>query len=256
MALAMDRKSRNGVHAAMPPGGSGGGSKWQVWQDFGIPKSRLSSLKSGGREGIRTPGLLVANEALSQLSYSPTSSNQILANAADLANKASFACKQLGAPHRCGAPQTAHSKLRETLRMVCRTTGPLCRNPLRGLIQRPRLGNRIYGLLHLRIRFEQHFESFLLAEAGHEDFLLDLPLNPIARFRHLRFRVPDGVLAQVFAERAHHVVVHFKILRDRGFHTKVIPRESADARLGWVEHVAAIQQLFEFRQRCRRNADV
>jgi Phage integrase family len=31
--------------------------------------------KSGGREGIRTPGLLVANEALSQLSYSPTSSN-------------------------------------------------------------------------------------------------------------------------------------------------------------------------------------
>jgi hypothetical protein len=25
----------------------------------------------GGREGIRTPGLLVANEALSQLSYSP-----------------------------------------------------------------------------------------------------------------------------------------------------------------------------------------
>src|SRR5438876_11515237 len=29
-------------------------------------------LKDGGREGIRTPGLLVANEALSQLSYSPT----------------------------------------------------------------------------------------------------------------------------------------------------------------------------------------
>jgi hypothetical protein len=29
----------------------------------------------GGREGIRTPALLVANEALSQLSYSPTSSN-------------------------------------------------------------------------------------------------------------------------------------------------------------------------------------
>jgi hypothetical protein len=29
--------------------------------------------KFGGREGIRTLGLLVANEALSQLSYSPTS---------------------------------------------------------------------------------------------------------------------------------------------------------------------------------------
>ena len=30
-------------------------------------------LDNGGREGIRTLGLLVANEALSQLSYSPTS---------------------------------------------------------------------------------------------------------------------------------------------------------------------------------------
>jgi hypothetical protein len=32
---------------------------------------RVSNRKNGGREGIRTPGLLVANEALSQLSYSP-----------------------------------------------------------------------------------------------------------------------------------------------------------------------------------------
>jgi hypothetical protein len=55
------RKSRNGVHVARPPGGSGGDSKWQVWQDFGIPKSWLTCLESGGREGIRTPGLLVAN---------------------------------------------------------------------------------------------------------------------------------------------------------------------------------------------------
>src|SRR5439155_3668104 len=52
-------------------GTSGGGLKWQTWQTFAIPKSRLSCLESGGREGIRTPGLLVANEALSQLSYSP-----------------------------------------------------------------------------------------------------------------------------------------------------------------------------------------
>src|SRR3984893_251584 len=41
----------------------------------------------GGREGIRTPGLLVANEALSQLSYSPPSSEQILAEAKILANR-------------------------------------------------------------------------------------------------------------------------------------------------------------------------
>src|SRR5439155_544454 len=41
---------------------------------------------NGGREGIRTPGLLVANEALSQLSYSPTSSKSILAKEKSVAN--------------------------------------------------------------------------------------------------------------------------------------------------------------------------
>ena len=41
----------------------------------------------GGREGIRTPGLLVANEALSQLSYSPMSSREILTEANRLANQ-------------------------------------------------------------------------------------------------------------------------------------------------------------------------
>ena len=46
--------------------------------------------ESGGREGIRTPGLLVANEALSQLSYSPTSSKIILAKALSLANTDTF----------------------------------------------------------------------------------------------------------------------------------------------------------------------
>jgi hypothetical protein len=47
------------------------------------PLSRITDYlkgENGGREGIRTPGLLVANEALSQLSYSPTSSREILAN--------------------------------------------------------------------------------------------------------------------------------------------------------------------------------
>ncbi len=51
----------------------------------------------GGREGIRTPGLLVANEALSQLSYSPTSSTSSLANAPCLANAQSSARKDTGA---------------------------------------------------------------------------------------------------------------------------------------------------------------
>jgi hypothetical protein len=45
--------------------------------------------KIGGREGIRTPGLLVANEALSQLSYSPTSSKEILAEGHRVANRVS-----------------------------------------------------------------------------------------------------------------------------------------------------------------------
>ncbi len=41
--------------------------------DFSDPsKTRINIGDFGGREGIRTPGLLVANEALSQLSYSPT----------------------------------------------------------------------------------------------------------------------------------------------------------------------------------------
>ena len=42
--------------------------------------------ENGGREGIRTLGLLVANEALSQLSYSPTSSSEILAEGREVAN--------------------------------------------------------------------------------------------------------------------------------------------------------------------------
>ena len=68
------------------------------WQDEHHPvfKNSVSPLKSGGREGIRTPGLLVANEALSQLSYSPTSSKSILAKAQMLANTRSTARKHAG----------------------------------------------------------------------------------------------------------------------------------------------------------------
>jgi len=54
--------------------------------DQPVLQNNVSPFKSGGREGIRTPGLLVANEALSQLSYSPTSSEKILADATGLAN--------------------------------------------------------------------------------------------------------------------------------------------------------------------------
>ena len=62
---------------ALSGGGSGGGygtnSDTKPPADS-TPVSQVSE-NIGGREGIRTPGLLVANEALSQLSYSPTSSD-------------------------------------------------------------------------------------------------------------------------------------------------------------------------------------
>jgi hypothetical protein len=70
--LAMGRKSRYRLYAARPPAGSGGDCKWHVWQDFGIPKSRLSSLESGWTRGIRTPGLLVANSGENKLRQGAT----------------------------------------------------------------------------------------------------------------------------------------------------------------------------------------
>ena len=70
--LAMGRKSRNRLYAARPPAGIGEGLKWKTWQTFAIPKSRLSCLESGGREGIRTPGLLVANSGENKLSQGAT----------------------------------------------------------------------------------------------------------------------------------------------------------------------------------------
>ena len=64
-------RSGSPSHVAGPQAGDEG-SKWQTWQTFAIPKSRLSRLESGGREGIRTPGLLVANEEKSKLRLGAT----------------------------------------------------------------------------------------------------------------------------------------------------------------------------------------
>src|SRR6516164_3739975 len=60
----MGREGWDGVRVPNP-------TSWTTWTTYSVSESGLSSLESGGREGIRTPGLLVANEALSQLSYSP-----------------------------------------------------------------------------------------------------------------------------------------------------------------------------------------
>src|SRR5882724_11057904 len=88
----MGREGWNGVRPHGPTG-------WTTWTTYSVSENRLSSLESGGREGIRTLGLLVANEALSQLSYSPTSSKSILANVPGLANTHPVAWKQLRAQH-------------------------------------------------------------------------------------------------------------------------------------------------------------
>jgi hypothetical protein len=59
------------------------------FQDYELDVSggiEFSTEFFGGRDRDRTCDLVVANDALSQLSYTPTSSNQILANAAVLAN--------------------------------------------------------------------------------------------------------------------------------------------------------------------------
>src|SRR6267378_4916556 len=115
----MGREDRNGVRASGP-------FSCPTRPTHHLSKSRLSCLESGGREGIRTPGLLVANEALSQLSYSPTSSSSILANAPGLANTRSVAWKQLRAQHMSSIRSTCDALKMEryspTRVMVARST--------------------------------------------------------------------------------------------------------------------------------------
>ena len=69
------------------PGKSGHGTVGGQSDQFPLDLHSQVIENVGGREGIRTPGLLVANEALSQLSYSPMSSREILTEANRLANQ-------------------------------------------------------------------------------------------------------------------------------------------------------------------------
>src|SRR6267142_2293311 len=190
----MGREDRNGVRASGP-------FSCPTRPTHHVSTSWLSRLKSGGREGIRTPGLLVANEALSQLSYSPTSSNSILAKAQKLANTRPTARKHVGAQHlprrdRDAAPLTTkRNSASGPLRLFDRLARALGHDLLGILVQRPCLRNRFHGLLYLWVGFEQYLEPLLLSEAGHEHFLLDLPLDPLEALGHLGFRVTDVVLA-------------------------------------------------------------
>ncbi len=83
--LEAKRKALGALSGRADPGSYGTNAGTNM-PKTGIDDSQVIE-KNGGREGIRTPGLLVANEALSQLSYSPTSSNKILANGTALANR-------------------------------------------------------------------------------------------------------------------------------------------------------------------------
>src|SRR5215467_2811727 len=115
----MGRENRNGIRAP-------GRLSWQTRQTSGVQESWLSLLESGGREGIRTPGLLVANEALSQLSYSPTSSKEILANVVGVANQCGFVAAQ-----RAKVEITKESEQKQGRSTMLRPDDPLKSGPLR-----------------------------------------------------------------------------------------------------------------------------
>src|SRR5215831_5590954 len=51
----MGREGWDGVRVPNP-------TSWTTWTAYSVSESGLSLLESGGREGIRTLGLLVANE--------------------------------------------------------------------------------------------------------------------------------------------------------------------------------------------------
>lgn len=44
-----------------------------------VERNESKQVNSGGAKGIRTPGLIIANDPLSQLSYSPTVSHYVSA---------------------------------------------------------------------------------------------------------------------------------------------------------------------------------
>jgi len=67
------RKALDALSDGAPRGSYGTSSDTKPPADF--KNDSQVTERNGGREGIRTLGLLVANEALSQLSYSPTSSD-------------------------------------------------------------------------------------------------------------------------------------------------------------------------------------
>jgi hypothetical protein len=65
---------------------NGEGDFYGEWSYGGGRGDRNYFLKVGGRDRGRTGDLIVANDALSQLSYSPTSSREILTRLLEVGN--------------------------------------------------------------------------------------------------------------------------------------------------------------------------
>src|SRR5258708_8231578 len=114
----------------------------------------------------------------------------------------------------CRPACSAYTFTVRPLRLIGGGAGSLGHDLARSLIERAGLRNSLDRLLHLRIRFELHFETFLLAEGGEKYFLLDLALDPIEIFADVPLGVAYVVPAQVSAQVAHHRVVDFEALGD------------------------------------------
>src|SRR5260370_32407264 len=110
-------------------------------------------------------------------------------------------------------------------------------------IERAGLGDGLDGLLHLRVGGEEDFVAFLGAVGGHENFLLDLALDPVEVVGELDFGVLHVVLRKVVAEFAENVVVHFEAVRDDRLGAEAIAREAGNTLLGRIEHVCAKQRF-------------
>src|SRR5258708_15297962 len=114
-----------------------------------------------------------------------------------------------------------------------------------GFMEGAGLGDGFDGLLHLRVSGEEDFVAFLGAVGGHEDFLLDLALDPIEVVGELDFGVLHVVLRKVVAEFAENVVVHFEAVRDDRLGAAIIARETGNTLLGRIEHIGAEQRFLE-----------
>src|SRR5580704_4408382 len=142
--------------------------------------------------------------------------------------------------------QSMRLDARSALGLVRRAAHALRNNPPGIFVQSPRLRNRIDRFLNLRIRFEFHFKPFLLAICRHEDFLLDLALDPVKILGDFWLGVADVLLREIFAEVLHHRVVRREFLGYARPSAEIIAGEAADTGFVWKKHVGADQSLLEF----------